>query len=97
MTNDNYDTNATKQKNVIASSKQRSVSQYAETDIYALLPKTLEEAISAIDECRQNNGYTKEGYHISDVWCWVNSEINCTENNEEISTELAKYLREKYL
>ncbi len=39
----------------------------------------------------------KTDYHWDLCWCELNADINCAEVEQEISTEQAWYLREKYL
>lgn len=39
----------------------------------------------------------KKDYHWDLNWCELNADINCAEVEQEISSEQAWYLREKYL
>ena len=61
------------------------------------LPPYLYDSIKAMQECwdRMDNGIYDTQWDCD--WCDLNSDINVAEVEQEISSEQAWYLREKYL
>lgn len=61
------------------------------------LPPYLYDSIKAMQECwdRMDNGIYDIQWDCD--WCDLNSDINVAEVEQEISSEQAWYLREKYL
>ena len=61
------------------------------------LPPYLYDSIKAMQECwdRMDNGIYDTQQDCD--WCDLNSDINVAEVEQEISSEQAWYLREKYL
>lgn len=67
--------------------------KYLECDLPLYLKSSLDSMIASwaiVDS-------GKKDYHWDMIWCELNADINSAEVNQEISSEQAWYLREKYL
>lgn len=61
------------------------------------LPPYLQSSLEAMIEAWKIIDSGKKDYHWDLTWCELNSDINVAEVEQEISSEQAWYLREKYL
>lgn len=61
------------------------------------LPPHLEDSIKKMCASWAIEDSGQTDYHWNIVWCDLNADINFAENGQEISSEQAWYLREKYL
>lgn len=61
------------------------------------LPPYLEESLEAMKKSWEIEDRGETDLHWDIAWCNLNADINCAEVEEEISSERAWYLREKYL
>ncbi|HIS30847.1 MAG TPA: hypothetical protein IAB44_04750 [Candidatus Limivivens intestinipullorum] len=61
------------------------------------LPSYLEESLQKMKEAWGKKERGEEYNYFDADYCTLQSDINCAEVNQEISTEAAWYLREKYL
>ena len=66
---------------------------YLERDLPEYLQRSLAQWVRAQNLLKQGEHYTM----MDCDWCELNSDINVAEVENEISTEQANYLREKYL
>lgn len=67
--------------------------QYLERDLPLYLQSSIDNMITSWKI--MDSG--KKDYHWDLNWCELNADINCAEVEQEISSEQAWYLREKYL
>lgn len=61
------------------------------------LPPYLQTSIKNMSASWAIEDSGKKDYHWDIFWCELNADINCAEVEQEISSEQAWYLREKYL
>lgn len=61
------------------------------------LPELLQKMIEAMEKSWAIEDSGQRDLHWDLIWCELNSEINCVENDGVITPEQAWYLRRKYL
>ncbi len=61
------------------------------------LPKYLDDSLKSFIEGKKKAASDKSYLHFDCDYCLLQANINCAETDNDISTEQAWYLREKYL